>query len=268
VFVPIAAKIGSSGLEWASKRGRREVSMDFAVEARDLQSNRVVASLRDTVAVHLSAERFQDVKERALTYQGGLVLAPGAYRIKFIARENESGRIGSFEQELVLPPRQPERLQLSSVVLSNQMEPLHQSSEIKKDTLGADAKLRTTPLDSSGERLVPSVTRVFTTNQNLFVFFQAYLAPQTDSSKLKAGLVFIKNGQWSSETPMVDPMQVDPKSRVASFRIMLPLAKLVPGDYVVQAVAMENEDQPVFAENYFALQQPVSVLNLDLHKKH
>ena len=49
----------------------------------------------------LDAEHFEQVRHSNLLYQGGVVLAPGNYRLKFVARENESGKIGTFEQNLV-----------------------------------------------------------------------------------------------------------------------------------------------------------------------
>ncbi len=122
VFVPIAAKLAPSALQWAQKRGSRETAFDFAAEVRDAKTNRVVGALRDTITVKIDAEHFQDLQQRALVYQGGIILSPGEYKLKFLARENESGRIGTFEQNISLAPPLPDRLQLSSVLLSSQVE--------------------------------------------------------------------------------------------------------------------------------------------------
>jgi len=59
---------------------------------RDARTNRVVGALRDTITVNLAAERFEQIQQRALLYQGGMLLAPGTYKLKFLARENQSGR--------------------------------------------------------------------------------------------------------------------------------------------------------------------------------
>src|ERR1700677_4445126 len=94
VYIPIAAKLSSSALDWAKKHGRHEAAFDFAAEVLAQPSGKSVAQLRDTITVHLDEERFQQVNRTSLVYQGGVVLAPGSYRMKFIARENESGKIG------------------------------------------------------------------------------------------------------------------------------------------------------------------------------
>jgi VWFA-related protein len=254
LFVPIAAKLGTSELRWASKRGRRQATFDFAAEVREKASNRVVSALRDTISVSLNGDRFEELQRHPLLYQGGMVLAPGNYRLKFVARENETGRLGMFEEDLELPAMQADKLQMSSILLSSQLEAVRDGLEVKKRSLGAEARLKNVPTEVSGERLIPSVTRVFTTSQNLYVLFQAYAPPTVDLSKLRAGLVLFRNGEWSSETPLVEPAEMDAKERTASFRLSVPLATLSAGDYALQAVVIEEgTDQAAFAQNSFLL---------------
>jgi VWFA-related protein len=254
VFVPIDAKLAPSALQWAQKRGSRETAFDFAAEVRDAKSNRVVGALRDTITVKIDAEHFQDIQQHSLVYQGGIVLAPGEYKLKFLARENESGRIGTFEQKLSLPPPQTDHLQVSSMLLSSQVEPLQNTAQIKTQALAPDAKLKSSPLDVGGERIIPSVTRVFTGDQTLYVFFQAYAPEKADANSLRAGLIFFRNGQRLSDTPMVTPTEYDEKTRTASFRLSLPLAMLNAGRYTVQAIVVDaGTSYAAFARNYFAL---------------
>jgi hypothetical protein len=252
--VPISAKLAPSALQWAQKRGSRETAFDFAAEVRDAKSNRVVGALRDTITVKIDAEHFQNLQQRSLVYQGGIILAPGEYKLKFLVRENESGRIGTFEQNISLAAPQPDRLQVSSLLLSSQIEAVQKTAQIKTQALGKDAKLKSSPLDVGGERIIPSVTRVFTGEQTLYVFFQAYAPQKADANSLRAGLVFFRNGQRLSDTPMVAPTEYDETSRTASFRLSLPLSALASGRYTVQAVVVDaGTSYAAFARNYFAL---------------
>jgi VWFA-related protein len=254
VFVPIAAKLAPSALQWAQKRGSSETAFDFAAEVRDAKTSRVVGALRDTITVKFDADRFQDVQRRALVYQGGIILSPGEYKLKFLARENQSGRIGTFEERLILAPPQANQLQLSSVLLSSQVEEVKKTSEVKMQALAKDANMKSSPLEVGGERIVPSVTRMFTDQQTLYVFFQAYLPQKADAASLRAGLVFFRNGQRRSDTPMVEPAEYNEKTRTASFRISLPLGGLTVGRYTVQAIVVDaGTAYAAFARNYFAL---------------
>jgi VWFA-related protein len=255
VFVPISAKLAPSALQWAHKRGSRETAFDFAAEVHDAKSNRVVGALRDTITVKIDQEHFQDIQQHSLVYQGGIVLAPGEYKLKFLARENESGKIGTFEENLSLAPPRFDRLQVSSLLLSSQIEAVQQNAaQIKTQAYAQDAKLKSSPLDVGGERIIPSVTRLFTGDQTLYVFFQAYAPPNADGNALRAGLVFFRNGLRLSDTPMVAPTEYDEKSRTASFRLSLPLASLGAGRYTVQAIVVDaGTSYAAFARNYFAL---------------
>jgi hypothetical protein len=165
-------------------------------------------------------------------------------------------------------PARPNQLQLSSVMLSSQLvaDTAHvrgqgarqggQGQQIRRNTMGNSARVRTSPLDVNGQRIVPSVTRVFTSTQTLYVLFQAYAPPKVDPAALRAGLVFFRNGQRSNDTPVVEPADINPITHAASFRLSLPLDKLATGNYTVQAVVVETGGtQAAFARNYFNLRK-------------
>jgi hypothetical protein len=263
VYVPISAKLSSSALDWAKKHDRHEAAFDFAAEVLAQPSGQSVAQLRDTITVHLDDEKFQQVSRSNLVYQGGVVLAPGRYRLKFLARENESGKIGTFEQTLVVPQRPAEHLSLSTVLLSSQLVPVvAKSADVQTRGQGSRAQNVASPLEMEGQKIVPSVTRFFTQQQTLYVFFQAYYPEKSDKSEpldpatLRAGLVFFRGGVQLNATPLLAPTAVDPKTRTASYRISLPLAKLPSGHYTVQAVAIAaGTQQSAFGRAYLALEQ-------------
>jgi VWFA-related protein len=262
-YVPIAAKISASALGWAEKHGNRQAEFDFAVQVRAIPSGQTVAELHDTTQVKLDTARFEEINKKNLLYQGGVLLAPGNYRLKFVARENESGKIGTFEQNLSVPVAQPAKMTLSSVVLSSQLVPVQKSAEVQTKTQGLHSKLTTSPLEMNGETIIPSVTRLFTQSQTLYVFFQAYYPEkkekkeQLDGNSLRAGLIFFRNGLQINATPMLAPSDVDSKKSVASFRISLPLTKLQGGRYTLQAVVIAPGTQhSAFRRTYLALLSP------------
>jgi VWFA-related protein len=265
-YVPVAAKISASALEWAEKHGHRQAEFDFAVQVRALPSGQSVAELRDTTQVNLDPARFQEINRKNLLYQGGVLLAPGNYRLKFVARENESGKIGTFEQNLSIPASEPGKLTLSSVVLSSQLVAGQKSAEVQTKGQGVRAKLIDSPLEINGETIVPSVTRLFTHSQTLYVFFQAYYPQKNgnggtfDGKSLRAGLIFFRDGLQVNATPLLAPTDVDAKRSVASFRISLPLAKLPGGRYALQTIVIAPGTQhSAFSRSYLALQSPLPV---------
>ena len=102
------------------------------------------------------------------------MLAPGKYRIKMVVRENGTGKIGTFDTRFEVPDlsQQAGAMKMSSVVWANQREPLKAAvgaAEKQKDKL-----LAADPLVQDGQKLVPSVTKVFRKSQNLYVYSEIY----------------------------------------------------------------------------------------------
>ena len=262
-YVPISTKLSPRALDWAQKHDRREAAFDFAVEVRAVPSGQSVAALRDTINVRLDQQRFAEVNRSSLVYQGGVVLAPGNYRLKLVARENESGKIGTFEENLTVPPRPPARISLSSVFSQASLCRLKNQRKRKRRARGFTRNWQPRRSKLRGEKIVPSVTRFFNQQQTLYVFFQAYYPEKPeknqafDPSTLRAGLIFFRGGMQVNMTPLIEPTQIDEKTHTASFRISLPLAKLPSGRYTVQAVVIAaGTQQSAFGRAYLALEQP------------
>jgi VWFA-related protein len=258
-FVPIAAKLPSGALQWAEKRGGHEDQFDFAAEVRDPATGRPIAALRDTIRVRLGEERYTEYARQAVLYQGAVLLPPGQYQLKFLARENDTGRIGTFLVPLHLPVPDPKKLAVSSLLLSSQLAPLEKSSEVRAEKLGPQALVRS-PLvwpagnPAEGRRIVPSVTNVFRSTQTLYVFFQAYAPASASPAGVRAGLLFFSNGIEVKRMPLARPADADPKTHTATFRIEVPLAALPLGRYTLRAVVVDPENSSAaFARGYFAV---------------
>ena len=109
-------------------------------------------------------------------------------------------------------------------------------------------------IEVAGDRIIPSVTRVFTNQQTLYILFQAYAPDKSDLARLRAGLTFFRDGRHVNQTPLIEPAQVNETNHTASFRISVPLAAVASGRYTVQAVVIEaGGEQAGFGRGYFAL---------------
>ncbi len=53
---------------------------------------------RDSVVVRLPAEKAEKNKSGGIFYSTGFQLRPGEHRLKFLVRDNTTGKLGSFEQ--------------------------------------------------------------------------------------------------------------------------------------------------------------------------
>src|SRR5215813_2567799 len=156
-FVPITVKIPGSELELAHGKGADSTKLDFIGEVRDAKGV-TQGNVRDYQEIKLKGESAGQLAKRTLAYDTGFTLPPGSYTIKFLTRENATGKMGTFERKFVIPDLTTEvkYLPISSVVLSSQRQPLNESlASAEKDK----KLLAQNPLIQDNARLVPSVTR-------------------------------------------------------------------------------------------------------------
>ncbi|TAM83916.1 MAG: VWA domain-containing protein [Acidobacteria bacterium] len=243
-YVVLAAKIPGSSIPFRQHSSDHRTQFDFAWRATDSQG-KVAGALRDTLPVKLDAYTFQTVLKGNLLYEGGLVLPPGTYKLKVVARENLTGKMGTFEKQLVLPPVSKTGLALSSVVVSNELSKKPPTRPQRGPwTTGAEDN----PLDSGSQAILPSVTRVFYANQNLYVYFQSYVAKSASSGKSPRGsspsppsmaLIFFRNGVQISQAGPYAAKSGKSGEGTASYFTEIPLAKFPPGRYWMQVNVMD-----------------------------
>jgi hypothetical protein len=119
------------------------------------------------------------------------------------ARNAETGRIGTYQSEFTIPNLNKEvlRLPISSVVLSSQRVPMTDAlftAGKKKEDKAQVAN----PLIEDGQKLIPSVTRVFSKNRDLLIYLQAYEREATTTQPLAAFVKFFRDGdEKTTEIP-------------------------------------------------------------------
>jgi VWFA-related protein len=101
-FVPLAVKIPGSEIELARHGGADSTRLDFIGQVKDAKGS-VAANVRDNIQVKLKGETAQQLAKTSLAYDTGFTLAPGLYTMKFLARDNETGKMGTFETKFTVP---------------------------------------------------------------------------------------------------------------------------------------------------------------------
>ena len=116
-------------------------------------------------------------------------------------RDAETGRIGTYETPFVIPNlnKEDKRIPISSVVLSSQRVDM-------KDALYNTAKDKgvaesVNPLVQEGQKLIPSVTRVFSKTHDMYVYLQAYEQGAETVKPLVAFITFYQGQTKAFETP-------------------------------------------------------------------
>ena len=240
-FVPISVKIPGSAVGLSKKGQAQTTNLDFIGQVRD-SGGKLVSGVRDQISVKLNDADAARIGQRNLQYDTGLTLAPGSYDLVFLARENMDGKMGTFETRFVVPDLNSGRnLRVSSVILSSQKEAV-------TSAVGAadnNKKLQSIhPLVQDGQKMVPSITRVFRKDQTLFVYFEVY-DPAVDPDRKFANLtaaVELLSGARKAYTSQ--PVRVNrtatARPGVAAFNFQVPLERLAPGEYISQVDVIDE----------------------------
>ena len=142
--------------------------------------------------------------------------------------------MGTFEAKFLVPDLTGDQksLPISSVVLSNQREKL----DAAVATAERDKKLLAlNPLVADNQKLVPSVTRVFRKEQEMYVYLEAYQPAATETQFMVASVSFYRGKVKAFETaPLEIAGGLNAKSKAVPVSFSVPLEKLQPGRYTCQ----------------------------------
>src|SRR5215467_7749299 len=245
-YIPVSLVVPGSQIPFTKGGDKDKATLDVIGEVLD-ELKRPVSSVRETVKLSLDAS--QQVQRKNVQYTTGFILTPGKYHFKFVVRENEGGKIGSFETDFSVPDIKKAPLKMSSVVLASQ----RQENTNKKSQ---------SPLVRDGIELIPNIAHVFTPDQHLYLFYEIYdpakeKAPEpvddknkNDKAKTEAiknpirlltSIQFFNGKVKAFETSLVEARQLNvPERKAAVFQFDVPLAQLKPGLYTCQVNVIDD----------------------------
>jgi VWFA-related protein len=254
-FVPVAVKIAGSEIALSRRGAGDTTEFDFIAQVTDAKGQ-IKGNMRDTIKVKMG-EGAAQLAGRNIQYDTGFTLSPGKYRLKFLARENQGGKMGTFETDFTVPNVNADQagLRVSSVVWSGQRQPVAAAIGA-----GANQKLLANhPLVHDGQKLIPSITRALSTKQNLYVYFEVYDPAQPAGTKkphVVAEVSFYRQGRKAFESAPVQLSALSPARQGAMpVQFQVPLAGLKPGRYTCQVSVIDEN-----ARKFEFLRAPLVVL--------
>jgi len=232
-YVPVSLIVPGSQIPFIKGGDKEKATLDIIGEVID-EAKRTIGDARETVKLNLDPSL--QARQKNIQYTTSFNLPPGKYHLKFVVRENQTGRMGSFEADIVLPDMKKMPLKMSSIVLASQRSPS------KKDT----------PLVRDGEEYVPNISHVFRQDQHLYLLYEIYdptrAKPAENQPKgtkpgvdLLSSLELIQGSAKVYETPLVQAKLINVQGRDAvSIELDMPLAGLKPGPYVAQLNVVDD----------------------------
>ncbi len=232
-FVPVSLIVPGSQIPFVKGGDKDKATLDIIGEVID-EVKRPIGNARETVKLNLDPAL--QARQKNIEYTTSFNLPPGKYHLKFVVRENQTGRMGSFEADITLPDMKKQPLKLSSIVLASLRQPSKKSS----------------PLVREGQEYVPNISHVFRQDQHLYLLYEVYGPAREKAAEnqpkgtkpginLLSSLELIQGSTKVYETPVVQAKAVNVEGRDAvAVELDVPLAGLKPGSYVCQLNVVDD----------------------------
>lgn len=237
-FVPISLVVPGSQIPFVRSSDRDKATLDVIGMVLDSEHH-PLNRIRDTVKLAVSTST--EVQKKNVQYDTGMSLLSGKYHLKFVVRENQTGRMGSFETDIDVPDLKTQPLKMSSVVLASRTQPVKKDSNLN-------------PLVRDGNEIVPNITHVFSATQHLLLYYEVYdparpavsesatgAAENKTGIRLLSNVAFFQGKAKTYESSLVELTDMNARARKAAvFQLDVSLNSLKPGFYTCQVNVIDD----------------------------
>ncbi len=232
-YVPVSLIVPGSQVPFVKGGDKDKATLDIIGAVID-EVKRPIGRARETVKLNLDPSL--QARQKNIQYTTSFNLPPGKYHLKFVVRENQTGRMGSFEADITLPEMKKVPLKMSSIVLASARQPSKQQNPLVRD----------------GQEYVPNISHVFRQDQHLYLLYEVYTPtrekPAENQPKgtkpginLLSSLELIQGATKVYETPLVQARSINVEGRDAvSVELDVPLSTLKPGSYLCQLNVIDD----------------------------
>ncbi|MGA3345217.1 MAG: VWA domain-containing protein [Terracidiphilus sp.] len=232
-FVPVSLIVPGSQIPFVNGGDKDKATLDIIGTVID-EAKRPIGQARETVKLNLDPTL--QARQKNIQYTTSFNLPPGKYHLKFVVRENQTGRMGSFEADITLPEMKKSPLKMSSIVLASMRQP----------------SKKTSPMIRGGEEYVPNISHVFRQDQHLYLLYEIYAPAREKPAEnqprggkpgisLLSSLELIQGSTKVYETPLVQAKAVNVEGRDAvAIELDVPLSGLKPGQYICQLNVIDD----------------------------
>jgi hypothetical protein len=221
--MPVSLLVPGSQIPFVKGGDKDKATLDILGQVID-EVKRPIGQVRQTVKLNLDPTL--NARQKNIQYTTSFNLPPGKYQIKFVVRENQTGRMGSFVADVTLPDMKKAPLKISSIVLAAARQP----------------SKRQDPLVRNGEEYVP----------DMYLLYEVYDPAREKAAEnqpkgtkpginLLSSLELIQGSTKVYETPIVQAKAINVEGRDAvAIEMDVPLDKLKPGQYLCQLNVIDD----------------------------
>jgi hypothetical protein len=189
----------------------------------------VVQTFEDVISRDFPDSLYQSALNLSSIYQKSIPLRSGLYRLDLVIKDTLSGNLGVFNTALRVPHFEDDKLDASSLILADQIEPV------------ASTRLGIGQFVLNSYKVRPRLSQEFTSTDKLGVFLQLYnLKVDETSHKTSVSVVYrILKDQQELWRLVETPDHLHQGGEQLTIEHFLPVASLVVGRYTIEVTAID-----------------------------
>jgi len=228
VLVPITVQLRNRDLSYTSKQGLHSAVLELYGRVTDL-GGRVVQTFEDVISRDVPDSLFAASKDLSSIYEKSLPLRSGLYRLDIVIKDTESGKIGVLGTALRVPRFEGEKLDASSLILADRIEPVGAKTGGGGQFVLNSFKVR------------PILGLEFSGTDRMGIYWQLYnLRVDEETHKTKVSVVYriLKDRQevWHE---VETPEHLHQGGEQLTVERFIPMNHFGPGHYTIEVTAID-----------------------------
>jgi GWxTD domain-containing protein len=255
ILVPVTVQIQNKQMTFRDRDGVQSASLNLFGRISSM-TGRVIQTFEDVIQRDFPDSLLESSLKGFSIYQKAVPLRPGLYKLDLVIKDVNSGNVGVVNTRLAVSPIPDDKLEASSLILADQMEPVSSKDVgIGQFVLGS-TKVR------------PKLDAEFHADQPLDVYLQFYNLKVDDKThKNSVSLDFkVTQGDQTVAHEVKTGDQLQQNGEQITFQQVIAPKTLPPGKYKMQIQATDLvANQTVSRTADFTVTPPVVNKNVALN---
>lgn len=228
VLVPITVQLHNRDISYQSKQGVESATLDLYARISD-PGGRVVQTFEDVISRDIPDSLFASSRDLYSIYQKSLPLRSGLYRLDIVIKDYQSGNIGILGTALRVPHFEEDKLDASSLILADQIEPV------------ASNQIGTGQFVLNSYKVRPRLSQEFSASDKLGIYLQIYnLKLDEISHKTNVTVAYRITKDLQEVWHAVEtPEHLHQGGEQLTIERFIPVSSLTPGRYTIEVTGID-----------------------------
>jgi len=237
VLVPVTIQMKNRDITFTNKDGVQRGTVNIFGRVTTL-TGRIAQTFEDTVQADIPAELLARSAENSQIYWKALPLRPGRYRFDIVVKDVNGDRTGTWSKGVVVPDFADDKLEASSLIVADQMEPVAAKNVGTGSFVIGAMKVRPRVPPSDGKPVS------FKRGQKLNFWMQVYNLGLDDKTHKPSATVEYDVVNAATNKPVIHSVEsTDQMGNIGdqvTLQKTLAAANLEPGTYRIQIKVNDN----------------------------